>query len=921
MEIWAIQGLCTAPLSALSRPDLCHSIGLLMPKHSKARRCDRRSQRFESLEKRNLLATLPASAVWLPLDEGIGNIAADYSGNARNATVFGAAWTPGRTGTGLTFNGQSNYVNANLDLSRWLGGTATLSFWIQTTQTGSDDFSSAPGIAGVLSSTANNSIGWGWLDSAGHIRIGAGTTATSAHAVNDGKWHYVTMTRNATTGLEQVYVDGALDGSATGQKGGITAAFAGLGRIDNGSAVNYFSGELDDVRIYSQTLTAAQATQLYQQSPAKHAAKPPVLAATTNAWTKQENARIDQLRKGNAVVQVVDQFGNPVTNVTIDARQVASAFPFGSAINGNVLKNGKYADFFASHFNVAALEDEATWYFNERTQGNVTYSVADGIAAFAAANNITLRGPALFWGDPTYLQQWIKNLSNADLLAAMESRLDSAVTHFDGTFAQWTVFNETVHTHYFDSHLGSSILPSMYEQVHALDPDVKLFVNEYNTIEGTDTAAYKAQIKWLLSQGAPIDGIGVQGHFGSTINAQDVEAKLNSLGQLGIPIWVTEFDTVNSNSTSRANQMETFYRETFSNPNVQGILMWGFWAGSIWRGPNASMVNLDWTLNADGQRWEDLMHEWTTVADGATNGSGNFNFRGFAGTYDITVTAPDGQTYVQRVTLNQGTDLNQYTISINLTSPAAPTNVAATGGGSRVNLSWTAAAGASSYSILRGTTTGGEDSVPIQTGITATSFVDTSVVSGVTYYYQIVAGNSVGTSSPSAEASATPTIVTTPKVPVSLWSNSTKPTWINTIDTQAVELGMQFQSDVGGFITGIRFYKSAGNTGPHVANLWSADGTLLASATFTSESQSGWQTVNFAQPVAIQAHTTYTASYHTNHGNYGQDIGFFANGGLDTGVLHGLGGVYQYGSGGFPTTQSWQASNYWVDVVFLSDIP
>ena len=59
------------------------------------------------------------------------------------------------------------------------------------------------------------------------------------------------------------------------------------------------------------------------------------------------------------------------------------------------------------------------------------------------------------------------------------------------------------------------------------------------------------------------------------------------------------------------------------------------------------MVNLDWTLNADGQRFEDLMHEWTTVVDGATNSSGDFDFRGFAGTYDITVTAPDGQTSVQ----------------------------------------------------------------------------------------------------------------------------------------------------------------------------------------------------------------------------------------------------------------------------------
>src|SRR5262249_39013399 len=118
------------------------------PSDRKARQGNRR-QGFESLEPRRLFVTTPASAVWLPLDEGLGNIAADYSGNARNATVFGATWTDGRTGTGLSFDGQTDYVNSNLNLSRWLGGTGSLSFWIQTTQVGSDDFTQAPGIAGV----------------------------------------------------------------------------------------------------------------------------------------------------------------------------------------------------------------------------------------------------------------------------------------------------------------------------------------------------------------------------------------------------------------------------------------------------------------------------------------------------------------------------------------------------------------------------------------------------------------------------------------------------------------------------------------------------------------------------------------------------------------------------------------------------
>ena len=179
----------------------------------------------------------------------------------------------------------------------------------------------------------------------------------------------------------------------------------------------------------------------------------------------------------------------------------------------------------------------------------------------------------------------------------------------------------------------------------------------------------------------------------------------------------------------------------------------------------------------------------------------------------------------------------------------------------------------------------------------------------------------------SAEAIATTTIATPPQVPISLWANTSGPKWVNTLDNQPVELGMLFQSDIGGFITSVRFYKSTTNTGPHVAHLWAADGTLLATATFTNETRSGWQTVNFAQPVAIKAHRTYIASYHTDHGNYAQDIGFFSNGGVDSGVLHaladgvsGANGLFQYGPGGFPTSY-WQSSNYWVDVVFVSSVP
>ncbi|MDA8430934.1 MAG: DUF4082 domain-containing protein [Geobacteraceae bacterium] len=139
----------------------------------------------------------------------------------------------------------------------------------------------------------------------------------------------------------------------------------------------------------------------------------------------------------------------------------------------------------------------------------------------------------------------------------------------------------------------------------------------------------------------------------------------------------------------------------------------------------------------------------------------------------------------------------------------------------------------------------------------------------------------------------------------------------------AVELGLKFRSDVSGTVTGIRFYKAVTNTGTHTGTLWSSSGTRLATATFSNETASGWQQVNFATPVVISANTIYVASYHTNSGHYSDDQNFFTVTGVDNAPLHaladgvsGVNGVYVYGSGNSYPSLGWRSSNYWVDVVF-----
>jgi WD40 repeat protein len=163
--------------------------------------------------------------------------------------------------------------------------------------------------------------------------------------------------------------------------------------------------------------------------------------------------------------------------------------------------------------------------------------------------------------------------------------------------------------------------------------------------------------------------------------------------------------------------------------------------------------------------------------------------------------------------------------------------------------------------------------------------------------------------------------------PCNIWNASTTPTNPSVSDPNAVELGVKFRSDLDGFITGIRFYKGNGNTGLHIGNLWSRDGQSLAKANFTNETTSGWQQVNFSNPVAITANTVYVASYHTETGNYAADNNFFANSGVDKEPLRilrngvdGGNGVYKYGASGFPDN-TYESSNYWVDVVFTTTNP
>jgi xylan 1,4-beta-xylosidase len=403
-------------------------------------------------------------------------------------------------------------------------------------------------------------------------------------------------------------------------------------------------------------------------------------------WRAAANARIEKNREQDFQIQALDAQGRPASGAQVECRQVRPAFPFGAAMSSKVLDNPQYQEFFRTNFNWAVFNNESKWYANEPARGKTSYAAADAMLDWCAANDIPVRGHNLFWSPEKWQPQWIAQLGTNDLRNAVESRLEGATAHFRGRFLQWDVNNEMLHGSFFRDRLGEAIEPWMFQSAHELDPAAKLFVNDYNILSvdqsfnDTQTDEYVAEIRKLLAQGAPIDGVGIQGHIWNEnilAHPEVIKQRLDKIAALGLPIWITEFDVADAGENSSADKLELVYRTAYSHPAVAGIMTWIPWAGDSWRGTNAGLARVDWTLSAAGQRFESLMREWSTHTNGQADAQGIFNFRGFPGDYEITVSISDGKSVTRKIAFDTTVGKTNFIFNLGQTNHSTSRVIAA----------------------------------------------------------------------------------------------------------------------------------------------------------------------------------------------------------------------------------------------------
>lgn len=380
------------------------------------------------------------------------------------------------------------------------------------------------------------------------------------------------------------------------------------------------------------------------------------------AWRKTAEERIEKIRKGDLIVTVKNKTGKPVRDAAVAVRMRKHAFPFGTAVSGMAFVSprtgaenlARYKQEIVRLFNIAVMENELKWpQWSNVESRTSTLATVDWLRE----NGLQVRGHNLVW--PSWRNTNVKAALDAKndpaaLAKVILDHIKETTQALRGRVVDWDVLNEPFTNHDFMDILGRHAMVDWFQAARAGDPNARLCINDFNILAGEDKAHqddYAATIQYLIDQGAPFEGIGLQSHFPARVTPIDeVFQRLDRFAAFGKDLEITEFDIDTQDEALQASYTRDFMTAAFSHPAVREFLMWGFWEGAHWR-PRGAMLRRDWSAKPNGEVYDDLVfHKWMTNADGKTDAHGTFSIRGFLGEYEIDVKA-GGKSKTMRVSL------------------------------------------------------------------------------------------------------------------------------------------------------------------------------------------------------------------------------------------------------------------------------
>ncbi len=370
-------------------------------------------------------------------------------------------------------------------------------------------------------------------------------------------------------------------------------------------------------------------------------------------WRAAAAERIEKIRKADLGITVKDATGKPVPGAKVEVTLKKHAFGFGTCVPADLILGGgndRYKSLLPELFNVATLENDLKWAPLSGDWGaGFTVQKAQRGVAWLREHGLDVRGHVLVWPGWKNLPKYLRGYEHQPdkLRSEVRKHVRELVTAMKGSLVAWDVMNEPFDNHDLMDILGPDVMPEWFTEARAADPSAQLFVNDYAILSGGGGNTphrdhYEHTIQLLLEKGAPLDAIGLQGHFGTSLTSpEDLLKVLDRYARFGKPLWITEYDVVMDDLDLAGSFTRDFYTALFSHPAVAGIVMWGFWDGSHWKN-NAAMYKGGWELKPAGKAYRDLvLGDWKTHVTGTTDANGQFSTRAFLGQYEVTANTPE----------------------------------------------------------------------------------------------------------------------------------------------------------------------------------------------------------------------------------------------------------------------------------------
>ncbi|KAH6691484.1 glycoside hydrolase superfamily [Plectosphaerella plurivora] len=287
---------------------------------------------------------------------------------------------------------------------------------------------------------------------------------------------------------------------------------------------------------------------------------------------------------------------------------------FGSALGeGSINSDTQYRNILANNqeFGQVVPENGQKWESVQRVRGTFNYQQGDISASFARQNNQLLRCHALVWHSqlPTWVSQG--SWTRATLTLVIETHINNVMGHYRGQCYHWDVVNEAADDNgglrdsIFSRTFGSDFLAISFRAARAADPSAKLYYNDYNLeYNGAKTNTVVQFIQTIQAAGAPIDGVGFQGHLivGSTPSRANLATVLRRFTALGVEVAYTEVDIRHpsmppsqSGLVTQGNDFANVVGSCLDVAGCIGVTTWGYtdkysWVPSTFQGTGAALL-------------------------------------------------------------------------------------------------------------------------------------------------------------------------------------------------------------------------------------------------------------------------------------------------------------------------------------------